>query len=251
MVSGLYKVTGYTLDWRIRILTGAVKGYKRILKLASEGKTDIHGSAKSTVGFRRWKKVVGPYYWFKTKKSEEDQQYLGGGGRKRKSKGKGDLRTPEGVMFIPTTPRGARKKKLQYMDQAVGFRNRCRYVETVGQSILSILFKKDHWKIPCGQPKNLLCVSEPGSFTAKGVVYNMECLICTEDHQLAIYMRENARAPYERGLEHLALIKNQSKESPLTEHQREKHPEEEEVRVSMKVVSREPRPWTDSPWKEQ
>ena len=129
--------------------------------MAEEGKTDIHRSAKSTAGFRRWKKVMGPCQWFKTKKSEEDQQSGGGGGRK-KSKRKKDLWTPEGVMFIPTTPRGALKKKLQDMDQAVGFKNRCRYVETVGQSILSILFNKDPWKMPCGQPKCLLCLSEPG-----------------------------------------------------------------------------------------
>ena len=144
-------------------------------------------------------------------------------------------------MFIPTTPRGALKKRLQDMDQAVGFRNKCRYVETVGQSILSILFNKDPWKLPCGRPKCLLCVNEPGSCTTKGVVYSMECLICKEDHQSATYIGETARTPYERGLEHLDLIRLNSEESPFVEHQREKHPGEE-VKVSMKVVSKEPRP---------
>ena len=69
----------------------------------------------------------------------------------------------------------------------------------------------------------------------------MECLICKEDHQPSIYTGETARTPYERGLEHLALIRNKSEGSPFVEHQREKHPGEE-VRVSMKVVSKEPRP---------
>ena len=144
-------------------------------------------------------------------------------------------------MFIPTTPRGALKKKLQDMDQAVGFKNKCRYVETVGQSILSILFNKDPWKLPCGRPNCLLCLSEPGSCTTKGVVYNMECLICKEEHQPALYIGETARTPYERCLEHLDLIRLQSEESPFIEHQNEKHPGEE-VKVSMKVVSKEPRP---------
>ena len=71
------------------------------------------------------------------------------------------------------------------MDQGLRFRNKCRYVETVGQN-------------------------EPGSCTNKGVIYNTECLIFKEDCQSAIYIGETVITPYERGLEHLALIRNKS-----------------------------------------
>ena len=54
-------------------------------------------------------------------------------------------------------------------------------------------------------------------------LYRMVCIDCLELEKKAYYIGETARAPYDRGVEHLDTIRLNNKESPLVEHSLEQH----------------------------
>ena len=142
-------------------------------------------------------------------------------------------------MFVPTTPGGELKTKLQELDRALGFKNKCKYVGTVGKSVLSMMFRKNPWGAPCGR-ECLLCQSAPGKCTMKNIVYKIKCLKCPEEAE-ATYYGETARSTFERAREHTSLIKKMDKESPVVEPYLEQHPGQQ-VEVTMKVVKKVQRP---------
>ena len=75
----------------------------------------------------------------------------------------------------------------------------------------------------------------------KNVVYTLECLLCPEEDNRAIYYGESARATYERAVEHQDLIRRLDRESPIVEHHLEQH-KDQQVSVQMKVVKKLSRP---------
>ena len=211
------------------------------MKLVTEGKTTRNRLGAATSSLRRWKKVVGKSCWFKnTRKRDEEgevqppKNFYNEKKSKPSSPGE-DNRIPHGVMFIPTTPGGVLKAKLQAMDREVGMRSKCKYVETVGQTILSQLFSKNPWKTHCGREDCLMCDTSPGKCTEKSVVYRIDCTICKDEDKETVYFGETARTGFERMREHQALMKNQNLESPVVEHFQEDHPEVQ-TSVEMKIV---------------
>ena len=105
---------GYDEDWRTKVLSSSIKGYRRILGQVREGKTQRNREGASTRTSRRWGRLMGPSTWFKKVPSTVNTGQ--GGGVKGKRKQKGDRVRPEAVMFVPTTPEGTLKRRLQEME---------------------------------------------------------------------------------------------------------------------------------------
>ena len=103
-------------------------------------------------------------------------------------------------MFIPTTPGGDLKARLQRMETNTPFRNRCKYVEQAGPTILSKLFSPDPWKTHCGRDDCIICKSEPGKCTQKTIIYDIECKLCLEENKSSRYIGESSRTAYERAV---------------------------------------------------
>ena len=57
----------------------------------------------------------------------------------------------------------------------------------------------------------------------KGVIYRMRCMTCHEAGKKTFYIGETARAPFDRGLEHIDAIRRGDRESPLVEHTQDCH----------------------------
>ena len=69
-------------------------------------------------------------------------------------------RKPDPRVPVPTTPGGSLMSKLQKMDAESGPKDKIKYVEKAGQSILSKLFSKDPCKIGCGREDCIICTRE-------------------------------------------------------------------------------------------
>ena len=134
---------GYEEEWRVKVLSSSLKGYRRILKLVEKGNTERNRQGASTRTSRRWKKLMGPSTWFKRKATT----YGDGAPSSKRRKRRSEETTPEAVMFIPTTPEGRLKRDLQEMEKGLGFRTTVKYVETVGTSVANSLVKRDPWEI--------------------------------------------------------------------------------------------------------
>ena len=102
------------------------------------------------------------------------------GERKEKSKQKEE---PEVVVFIPHTPEGILKRRLQERDQkmvdAMGMR-KVKFVERGGQSLQGILSRSNPWREKdCGGKDCLVCQTEPkGKCRTESVVYEVKCGRC-------------------------------------------------------------------------
>ena len=234
---------GYSYEWRVKVLTSTLVGYRRILKLVDQGKTDRNRLGGSSMMSRRFKRLLGPTMWFKNQKREREKDTGAGGNpaKRRKLKGK-EGKQPDAVMFIPATRNSILKTKLQTQEEMMNLRQRVKYVETMGINIGESLFKKNPWQQECGREKCILCRSSPGKCTKRGVVYRISCTPCQEMGVNTAYYGESNRTCYDRGIEHLALIEARSLESPFVEHFNEHHREEQDVRIKMNLVSQQIRP---------
>ena len=108
---------GYPQWWRAKALARTAKGYKKVMQLVEGGQTKRNRMEASTKVHRRWKKILGPSQWLKTQKEpEEVPESEKCPGHRARQKSQRDTRTPEGVMFIQTTPNSKLKNDLQTMD---------------------------------------------------------------------------------------------------------------------------------------
>ena len=55
----------------------------------------------------------------------------------------------ESVWFIPHTPEGALKGKLNEMEESLGFTGKVKYIESLGSKVRQILCDKSRWKENC------------------------------------------------------------------------------------------------------
>ena len=78
-----------------------------------------------------------------------------------------------------------------------------------------------------------MCKTDPGKCTRKNIVYRYDCLICQEEEG-------NPGTSY-IGEEHRKAMAKLDPESPMVEHQEEKH-QGQPIRVAMKLVAKVPRP---------
>ena len=206
---------GYPEWWREKVLLQAAIRYSKVMQLVKAKKTSRNRLGKETEIFRLWKKTFGPSSWFKEKRrsSKEEGGSCPGPREYQGKNSKKDKITPEGVMFIQTTPGSSLKTQLQAMDLQMGFKNKWKYVEVGGATVLSKLFSPDPSKLPCGGPLCKICPTEPGKCATKSVIYRYEYMICQETHEPYSYIGETARTAFERTREHEKLISSKSTSS--------------------------------------
>ena len=121
-------------------------------------------------------------------------------------------------MFLPHTNASKLKMRLTKMEERLKFRTRYRNIETGGRTISQSLMRKDPSAGVCGWEQCFPCQHRGGACLRPHALYCMVCIDCLELEKKAYYIWEKARAPYDRGVEHLDAIRLNNKESPLVEH---------------------------------
>ena len=91
---------GYQEEWRRKVISKALIGYQRVLKLVDEKKTTRNRLGKETKVARRAKKLTGSATWFQAKKKREEESQKKDKGKK-KAKKEEEVRTPDNVFFVP------------------------------------------------------------------------------------------------------------------------------------------------------
>ena len=190
---------------------------------------------------RRYRRLFGNQEWFQQKKKtllSNRQQTLKPQGSKPNEK---EDKSPDNVLFIPSTKQGALKTKLTEMERRMNFPDKIRYVETVGQTVGAMLVRQDPWTFPCDRDRCMTCQETPGRCMKKGIVYQISCTKCLETGRHTVYFGESSRTSYDRGLEHQKLLQDHSPESPLYEHHQEDHPDmEPDFRMKVLGVFKRP-----------
>ena len=220
---------GYNPQWREAVLKSTTVAYSRLLAKCQTGETRRNRKGVDTYVKRRFNKLCGNQEWFKSGENYEqrleeirhsDWEEISTNRRHRRH----DDRYIEAVMFIPFTPESRLKARLTSLESNLGFKTRYRYGEQAGRTLSQHLVRKDPIGAPCGREKCFPCQTKGGTCTRKGAIYRMRCLVCHEDGKKAYYIGETARAPFDRGQEHLDALRRQDRESPLVEHSQDCHP---------------------------
>ena len=150
-------------------------------------------------------------------------------------------------MFKILTPtlganRVKRINRLSKMEQGLGFSGRVKYVEEIGSTLEDIITTKDPWgKDPCGRKWCFSCQTDPGKCTRQGIVYHIDCLICSQEGLRTQYVGESARTAFDRGAEHLGALKRMDQKHPMVEHHLEEH-RGQQVSCRFKVIKYHDRP---------
>ena len=171
-------------------------------------------------------------------------------------------------MFVPHTPGSKLANRLRKEERRVssitGYR--VKIVERTGTQLQRMFCKKNPFSgLPCGREKCLTCKDEKNSGTCRkrNITYIMTCDTCmkkkeetdtrdkkreenkelietvpgsVESQDTATYVGESYRSSYERGKEHLASYETRAETSHMWKHHSSKHPEEEEISFSIKVM---------------
>ena len=64
---------GYPLNWRMEVLSSAVKGYQRIWSMESEGTGHVNRPGWVTQNKRRAENLIGKSTWFMVKDKPQNQ----------------------------------------------------------------------------------------------------------------------------------------------------------------------------------
>ena len=209
------RAMGYGTDWRKNVLKSALKGYRNLLTDRSKGRTERNRWGHTTFTKRRAMKLSGAASWFQLEKEENSREHPGRKGRGRKK----EKENPEAVMFVPHTPGGILRKKLQGINE-VGKGCKVRYIENVGPTMKDLLVVTKPWGTGCNREDCFLCrTGGKGDCMTQGVTYRIDCLSCKEEQGRTVtYFGESARTCYDRGGEHWRAWKKGQKESVLTIH---------------------------------
>ena len=139
--------------------------------------------------------------------------------------------TPEVVVFIPHTPGGILKERLQRRDEkmreAMGMR-KVKFVERGGRSLQGLLCRSNPWREKkCGGKDCLVCQTEAkGKCRVESVVYEVECGKCKGEGKRRVYVGESGRSAWERGGEHLRAWRAKEEGSFLWKHSVNEHGDE-------------------------
>ena len=210
---------GYSFEWRKKVLSKALTGYMRILKKVELGQTLRNRNGASTLNKRRFNKLCGSKDWFKLADIEDENrtteppEY-----RSKSTKRMRNSKRVESVVFLPITEGSKLKQDIQNMELSANFLTRFKYIESTGISLIGSLGKLDPWETLCQCPNCFSCQSKPGKCMKTGANYTIECQNCKTNGLEVKYFGETARTPFDRGVEHLAALKNFNPESPLVEH---------------------------------
>merc|ERR1711954_146269 len=220
----------YSQEWITRVQTSAIKGYTRILDKMRRGDCPRNRPGASSSTRRRHKGLAGQNNWYKCQNQEQEEEEnqnfnVRPDHQKRKKEPPGDRREFTNVLFIPHTKEGALKKKLQALEDSLGFSDRVRFMEKTGPSIASTLVKKDPWGTPCGREGCAVCTPSPGDCSKKSMVYRWSCSICKEEEKMTEYYGESSRTLFEIMVEHQRKMEKGDTESPLVEHHQDMPPD--------------------------
>ena len=234
---GELEAGGYSMKWRIEVLQAALTGYGRMwLNEVIRGKP-INRPEASTRTKRRAAALTGNRHWYKgITNAEEEDDRTKQTSSKRPAKGKHRKHTqphliPEGVLFVPHTPGGQLKKRLQEVeDNALATRKagRIKMVERGGDTILSKIGNPAPWKsMNCGRPGCKPCTTKEGSCRELNVTYKITCIPCKEAGKPKAYIGETHRAFGDRTAEHSKALEDKDRKNALVKHWLEDHSGEE------------------------
>ena len=102
---------GYSHEWKVQVLTSAMKGYMRVIRKVQEGSTSRNREGYTTRMNRRFKKLCGKRDWYRMEE-EEDDEVQGCTQYRRATLSARELkkRRIETVAFIPYTEDSQFKK---------------------------------------------------------------------------------------------------------------------------------------------
>ena len=127
------------------------------------------------------------------------------------------------MVFIPYTPGGELRKKLQEEDDnltsMLGMK-RVRFVERGGIGIAALLCRSNPWREQgCGRRGCQVCRGgKGGECRVESVVYQIQCMVCKEREKRRVYIGETGRSGYERGTDHWNDWRRKLKGSFLHKH---------------------------------
>ena len=247
------RLSGYSAEQSRDIVKAGLTGYENLLERSKKEKKNLHRSAEEGQEERRKKKVLAKGNWFKKKGKRvgEKESFLTK--KKRKEKIKRDEPETVTVMFVPQTPGGELRKRLQREEDKIAkmTKERIKIVERSGTTIKQILHKSNPWASGhCNRVDCLMCANGDGKQNCreKNIVYQISCMECAAERaaaaadsdlprcRLAIYTGQTSRTGYERGREHFIGLQKKNENNPLFKHAAESH--NKDVQFKMKVVKR-------------
>ena len=138
-------------------------GYEKIIH---SGQPINRSGASSMWSRRAKKKLVGAKNWFqdkvRVKENASSQPKIKYGRKKQQGEESRTDQKYESVWFVPQTPEGALKKKLQELEESLGFRGKVKYIELLGSKVSQLLCVKNPWKEHCGRTDCFPCMTKGG-----------------------------------------------------------------------------------------
>ena len=166
---------GYSTAWRENVLRSALRGYLKYCHGV------VNRTGASTFKSRRVKRLTGKRTWF-DKKNENREDPKPGGRTKHKrpqnTRREGPSPVTGTVVFVPHTPGGVLKQRLNRMEDSMVLNGRVKFVEELGSSLSQLLCSPDPWQEECGCSRCFPCRSKPGRCHSQGVVYTIVCMTC-------------------------------------------------------------------------
>ena len=92
------------------------------------------------------------------------------GDKEKEHKEERQMKCPDNMFFVPYTPEGELKRRLQKREDEMKFKLRLKYIEKLGSTVADMLTRSDSVRNPCGRDCQM-CSTKPGDCTKKGVVY--------------------------------------------------------------------------------
>ena len=201
--------SGYSQGFRSMVTQSALNAYK-IIKEKDEN--DIEPMYRS----KAWDRINRD----KKKNSKKSGWYKKGG--------------VESVIFVPATPRSELKHRIDsnIRDKSL----KIKVVERGGSTIKGLLTRDKQSRL-VDKCDCMVCSSggKEGACRIEGAVYEIECKECNSR-----YIGETGKNTYTRINQHIASGVNDTKDSIINRHQREKH-EGREVGYTAKVVKTYPK----------
>ena len=104
-------------------------GYNRVLAKVANCTTTRNRKGAATLDHQ---KILGNTEWFRVENEADAQEIMPpwdrSGQRNRKKSNSPDNRHIEALVFVPFTPRNHLKNKIMQAEQALGYKNRFRFI---------------------------------------------------------------------------------------------------------------------------
>ena len=186
--------SGHDKEMRKAAINSGLSAYKTMEENQAKGTTPLHRT-------RQWKRKERE----KMKRTKKETWYQKGG--------------YESTIFIPTTPNGELRKRMQRkIDQSD---IKIKVIEKTGNTIKNTLHKTSITeKTECSDEECPICTTsgKKGRCRKEGITYEIVCCKCGDK-----YIGESGRSARARTKEHVSDLKMKRESSVLWRHCREKH----------------------------